>query len=363
MASVSIRNVSKTYGDLTAVHDANLTVDEGEFVVLLGPSGCGKTTTLRLVAGFVRPSHGTILIDGEDVTHVAPRLRNVGMVFQNYALFPNMNVAENIAFGLRQKGMNRPTIEARVTELLDLIQMPGRGGNPVTSLSGGQQQRVALARALAISPRVLLMDEPLGALDARLREAMQIELTAVQRRLGITTILVTHDQQEAMVLADRIVVMANGRIQQTGTAEQLYHQPRNRFVAEFLGSNNVLAGQVAKVGVQGSKILLRSGSPLWVSARRRLQPGEAVNVAIRPQFVDVTEMRAETGVGLSGQVEGCRFFGNRVNYSVRLSSGELVIAECPATSSLYQPSTRVALNFPADRIQLFDSAGRTLDGE
>ena len=252
-----------------------------------------------------------------------------------------------------------------MTELLELIQMTGRGRSPVTTLSGGQQQRVALARALAISPRVLLMDEPLGALDARLREAMQLELAAVQRRLGITTILVTHDQQEAMVLADRIVVMANGRIQQTGTAEQLYHQPRNRFVAEFLGSNNVLAGRVDNVGAQGSKVLLRGGSALWVPTRRAgcTLSGNRGRCHSRPQHVGVTAMRTEADPGLCGQIEERRFFGNRVNYSVRLNSGEHVIAECAASSSLFQPGTRVALNFPADHIHLFDSAGRTLHGE
>jgi len=363
MASVAIQNVCKFYAGMAAVRDADLTVEQGEFVVLLGPSGCGKTTTLRMVAGFVQPSRGRILIGGEDVTRVAPRARNIGMVFQNYALFPNMSVAGNIAFGLRQKGASRAGTRARVAELLELIQMPGRGESLITTLSGGQQQRVALARALAVSPRVLLMDEPLGALDARLREAMQLELAAMQRRLGITTILVTHDQQEAMVLADRIVVMADGRIQQTGTPDQLYQHPSNRFVAEFVGFNNILAGRVGAVNAGRAQIVLRGGHRVWVPTRRQPQPGDSVKLAIRPQHVEISERQAGSGSSLSGQVEERRFLGNRVNYSVRLPLDEVVLAECPAERPPLAPGTTVSVSWPTERAHLFDTAGRALHGE
>jgi putative spermidine/putrescine transport system ATP-binding protein len=363
MASVAICNVGKSYGALTAVRDASLTVNEGEFVVLLGPSGCGKTTTLRIVAGFVRPTQGRVLIGGEDVTDLAPRSRNIGMVFQNYALFPNMNVAENIAFGLRQKKVPRAAIEARVTELLELIQMPGRGSHPVMTLSGGQQQRVALARALAASPRVLLMDEPLGALDARLRETMQLELTAMQRRLRITTILVTHDQHEAMVLADRIVVIADGRIQQTGTSDELYRQPRNRFVAEFIGANNILPGRVGDIDGETIKVELRGGNALWTPIRRAPQRGETVDLAIRPQHVGLAAPGPGTGDVLTGQVAERRFLGNRVNYSVRLASDEILIAECPGDGNPLEPGTRVTVTLSVEHIHLFDSAGRALRGD
>src|SRR5690606_30639065 len=248
MSDIVLRSVSKSYGSkaITAVNAVDISVAEGEFVVLLGPSGCGKTTTLRMIAGFVDPTSGQILFGGRDVTNVPPRLRNVGMVFQNYALFPNMTVADNIAFGPRQRGMGRSVIDQRVSELLQLVQLESRRDYLPQELSGGQQQRVALARALAFSPSVLLLDEPLGALDVQLRETMQDELRRIQQSLGITTVLVTHDQHEAMALADRIVIMADGVIQQIGSPKALYQQPANRFVADFLGKSNFLNGVLTR---------------------------------------------------------------------------------------------------------------------
>ena len=221
MATVALEGVSKYYGHRPAVDEVSLEIEEGEFVVLLGPSGCGKTTTLRMIAGLVEPTRGVIRIDGSDVTALPARKRNVGMVFQDYALFPHMTVGENIAFGLRERRFDRAALELRVEELLALIRLPGFERRFPDQLSGGQQKRVALARALAYSPSVLLMDEPLGALDLKLREAMQVELRRVQRRLQITTIFVTHDQEEAMSLADRIVVMRDGRVEQIGAPEDL----------------------------------------------------------------------------------------------------------------------------------------------
>ncbi|MBM3525134.1 MAG: ABC transporter ATP-binding protein, partial [Alphaproteobacteria bacterium] len=235
MADVVLENVSKSFGSVRAVDGFSLVVKEGELLTLLGPSGCGKTTTLRMVAGFFLPSAGRILIGGQDVTTLPPRKRNLGMVFQDYALFPHLTVADNIAFGLRERGAAKEQIRKRVGELLDLIRLPGVEGRYPRELSGGQQQRVALARALAYSPSVLLMDEPFGALDLKLREAMQVELHRILRELKITTIFVTHDQGEAMSLSDRIVVMLDGRAQQIGAPEELYARPATAFVAHFVG--------------------------------------------------------------------------------------------------------------------------------
>ena len=362
MASVSLQNLYKFYGGAVVVEDVNLMVEQGEFVVLLGPSGCGKTTTLRMVAGFVQPNGGRILIGGEDVTYVAPRLRYVGMVFQNYALFPNMTVAENIAFGLRQRRVPRADAAKRVAELLDLIQLPGRGDNAVGALSGGQQQRVALARALAVSPRVLLMDEPLGALDVRLREDMQLELTRIQRRLGITTILVTHDQHEAMTLADRIVVMSDGRIQQIGTPDHVYYNPCNRFVAEFVGRNNVLSGRVEATRGDEALIALRGGTRIRVPAKKAVAAGEQVDVTIRPQHMLISDTPAGDPDTITGLVEEHRFLGNVVRYSIRLPSDDVVLVESPAETAPPALGTGVSLTWRKDHALLFDARGQALHG-
>ncbi|MBV9784565.1 MAG: ABC transporter ATP-binding protein [Acidisphaera sp.] len=360
MASVSAESISKIYGSTRVVDDVSLTVEQGEFVVLLGPSGCGKTSTLRMIAGFVQPSAGRIVIGGEDVTNVAPRLRKIGMVFQNYALFPNMSVAENIAFGLRQQRADRRVIQARVAELLELIRMPDRGASSVSALSGGQQQRVALARALAVSPRVLLMDEPLGALDLKLREAMQLELARIQRALRITTILVTHDQQEAMSLADRIVVMAHGRIQQIGTPDDLYRRPRNRFVAEFVGRNNILRGCIEGAGGEGSRLALRGGITIPVATPRTVASGATVEVAIRPQHMALCGAGAAEGSGVRGRIEARRFLGTAVQYSVRLASDDLLLVESPAEGDPPDPGETVCLTWDRHRTLLFNAEGQAI---
>jgi spermidine/putrescine transport system ATP-binding protein len=358
MAKVAVESVSKTYGGIRVVDDASLTVAQGEFVVLLGPSGCGKTTTLRMIAGFVDPDAGRIAIGEEDVTHMAPRLRNVGMVFQNYALFPNMTVAENIGFGLRQHRVPKATIATRVAELLALIQMPSRGNSPVNALSGGQQQRVALARALANSPRVLLMDEPLGALDLKLREAMQMELTRIQRELGVTTILVTHDQHEAMNLADRIVVMAQGRIQQIGTPDDLYIRPSTRFVAEFVGRNNFLAGLLEAVSGSEALVRLESGASVHVPVRANVPAGMRVELAVRPQHVTLG-----VASGIAGRVEERRFLGNVVHYAVRLPSNDTVLVEASTESTLAEPGTDTTLSWQQHHTYLFDMHGHSLHAD
>ena len=355
MAKVSVEGICKSYGGVRVVDDVSLTIEQGEFVVLLGPSGCGKTTTLRIIAGFVDPDQGRIEIGDEDVTHMAPRLRNVGMVFQHYALFPNMTVADNIGFGLRQHRVSRAEIASRVAELLALIQMPTRGDSPIGALSGGQQQRVALARALANSPRVLLMDEPLGALDLKLREAMQEELTRIQRELGVTTVLVTHDQHEAMSLADRIVVMAHGRIQQIGTPDDLYMRPRTRFVAEFVGRNNFLSGRLEATEGGEALVALDGGATVRVPVRQSLVVGASVELAVRPQHVVLGATD-----GIAARVEERRFLGNVVHYSLRLPSGGVLLAERPSEGGLPEPGSDVTVSWRQDHTHLFDMEGRAL---
>ncbi|GIX13342.1 MAG: ABC transporter ATP-binding protein [Paracoccaceae bacterium] len=279
MAYLDLRNLEKSFGANRVVRDFTLGVEQGEFVSLLGPSGCGKTTVLRMVAGFEQPSAGSIRIDGQDVTQLRPNQRNIGMVFQAYALFPNLTVAQNVAFGLRVKGMSRREMRARVEEMLALIGLPDLGGRYPFQLSGGQQQRVALARALAPQPRVLLLDEPLSALDAKIRVALREEIRAIQQRLGITTIFVTHDQEEAMALSDRIVVMSGGAAEQVGTPFEIYNRPATRFVAEFVGTLNILPTTVEDAAAGRVRL---AGQPV---ALDRPLPAGPVSLAIRPEAV------------------------------------------------------------------------------
>ncbi|RMH49108.1 MAG: ATP-binding cassette domain-containing protein [Alphaproteobacteria bacterium] len=279
MAYLDLRNLEKSFGANRVVRDFTLGVEQGEFVSLLGPSGCGKTTVLRMVAGFEQPSAGSIRIDGQDVTALRPNQRNIGMVFQAYALFPNLTVAQNVAFGLRVKGMSRREMRARVEEMLALIGLPDLGGRYPFQLSGGQQQRVALARALAPQPRVLLLDEPLSALDAKIRVALREEIRAIQQRLGITTIFVTHDQEEAMALSDRIVVMSGGAAEQVGTPFEIYNRPATRFVAEFVGTLNILPTTVEDAAAGRVRLAGQA-----VALDRPLPPGP-VSLAIRPEAV------------------------------------------------------------------------------
>src|SRR3954467_7388023 len=253
MSFLTLTGVQKTFpGGTVAVEDFNLDAVRGEFVSFLGPSGCGKTTTLRMIAGFEKPTGGTIVVDGTDITYRSPNQRNVGMVFQSYALFPNMTVADNIGFGLKVRKRPKSEIDKRVKELLELIHLEGRGDRFPWQMSGGQQQRVALARALAIEPQVLLLDEPLSALDAKIRIVLRQEIRAIQRQLGITTIYVTHDQEEALSISDRIVVMSRGRMEQVGTPLDIYNTPETRFVASFVGTLNLLDAKV--VDIRGGRI-------------------------------------------------------------------------------------------------------------
>jgi iron(III) transport system ATP-binding protein len=294
MAAVRLQHLTKTFGDAVAVRDLSVEIKDGEFFSILGPSGCGKTTTLRLIAGFDAPTSGSIYFDEQEVTTLRPNQRNTGMVFQNYALFPHMTVRENVAFGLRARRMEAEKIQARVKETLALVEMQDYLDRPVTQLSGGQQQRVALARALAVQPSILLLDEPLSNLDAQLRRSTRHELKSLQRRLGITAIYVTHDQEEAFSLSDRILVMHRGAAQQIGAPEEIYFSPASSFVMSFIGHCNFLEGRISEINDKLIWVRCDSWklSVLSSTARGEFKQGDAVIVAFRPH--DVT-LHAEAG--------------------------------------------------------------------
>jgi putative spermidine/putrescine transport system ATP-binding protein len=309
---LELENVRKQYGPNTVVHDFNLSVARGEFVSFLGPSGCGKTTTLRMVAGFETPSSGVIRLDGKDITDLRPNQRNVGMVFQSYALFPNLTVADNIAFGLKVKKRPAAEIKARVEEMLALIKLPQLGGRYPYQLSGGQQQRVALARAIAVKPQVLLLDEPLSALDAKIRVSLRSEIRSLQRNLGVTTIYVTHDQEEALSMSDRVVVMSEGRMEQVGAPFEVYNYPRTRFVASFVGTLNILNGTVVdpdkgRVAIDGQEITTVRGV---VDAAK----GDVRPVALRPEAV---VLNGNGSNRLNGAIDEVSFLGAVVRIRVR----------------------------------------------
>ena len=320
-AIVHFQNVTKSFGGLPAVDDLDLAIEAGRFITLLGPSGCGKSTTLRLLGGFETPEKGRILLAGRDVTHVPPNRRDVNIVFQDYALFPHMSVARNIAFGLELKGLDRTAIHRRVGELLTLGQLEAFAARMPAQLSGGQRQRVALMRALAPDPQVLLLDEPLSALDAKLRGQMQIELKSIQEKTGKTFLFVTHDQEEALTMSDVIVVMNEGRVEQIGDPAMLYHRPRSRFVANFIGETNTLACRLASA--QGRSALLDwRGTPIRAElGETRRAPGDEVNVVIRPEAIRLTAERPVEGRPLQGRITRRIFKGKYTALSIELGEG------------------------------------------
>jgi putative spermidine/putrescine transport system ATP-binding protein len=338
------------------VDSINLAVERGEFVSLLGPSGCGKTTTLRMIAGFEQPTSGAITIAGQDVTTRRPNQRNIGMVFQSYALFPNLTVAENIGFGLKVAGRAQREIDERVVELLALIKLEKLGGRYPHELSGGQQQRVALARALAIRPQLLLLDEPLSALDAKIRVALRNEIRAIQRHLGITTIYVTHDQEEALSLSDRVVVMNSGRIEQAAPPFEIYNFPQTHFVAQFVGTLNLLSATVVDpatgtLTVAGHRI--NTGRTLST-----VGVGDEVSLALRPELLRLGEMDAHEN-RLAGTVETVAFLGSIVRISVRV--GEVLLALDEFNNphlALPAIGSAVTVSFPAVACLVLDGEGR-----
>jgi putative spermidine/putrescine transport system ATP-binding protein len=318
MAYLELDNVNKVFGKETvAVKDFNLDVEKGELVSFLGPSGCGKTTTLRMVAGFEVPTTGTIRIDGNDITNVPPNKRNVGMVFQAYALFPNMSVGDNIGFGMKVAKRPKNEIKERVDEMLDLIHMPGYEERYPYQLSGGQQQRVALARALALRPQILLLDEPLSALDAKIRVSLRGEIRSIQQKLGITAIYVTHDQEEALSLSDRVVVMYNGGMEQVGPPFEIYNFPNTKFVAEFVGTLNAVTGEVVDPVAQ----IVRLDGQLLQTAEDMsgMVKGQKVAIAIRPERLSFASDGVKPNL-IDCQIESINFLGSIVRIMVRVNN-------------------------------------------
>ena len=320
MAFIELEHLEKSFGLVRVVKDFNLAVEKGEFVSFLGPSGCGKTTVLRMVAGFESPTSGAIRIDGKNVTGIRPNRRNIGMVFQAYALFPNLTVAQNVGFGLRVAGQGKSEIDRRVGEMLELIGLPQLGSRYPFQLSGGQQQRVALARALAVRPSVLLLDEPLSALDAKIRVSLREEIRAIQRELGITTIFVTHDQEEALSMSDRIVVMHQGVADQVGTPFEIYNRPATRFVAQFVGTLNLVDAAVIDAASGAVKV-----GDVPVALNRSLLPdgSDKVSLALRPETVALGR-REGHGIVLAGRIAEVHFLGSVIR--VRVAVGEHVVS-------------------------------------
>jgi spermidine/putrescine ABC transporter ATP-binding subunit len=346
MSRVILKKVKKSFGDFVALHELDLDIQEGEFLTLLGPSGCGKTTTLRLVAGFIEPTNGSILLGDQDVTQVAPQHREIGMVFQDYALFPHMTIADNIGFGLKERRYPKNDINERVRELLDLIRLPEVHDRYPAEVSGGQQQRIAVARAVAYPPKVLLMDEPLGALDLKLRETMQIELRRIQQELAITTIYVTHDQIEAMNMSDRIVVMNAGRIEQMGGAEDIYNFPKTRFVADFVGQINLFDAVIKKetpeyllVGIANTEI--RAPLPSV-----KMEGG--ISVGVRPEHINLVDTAepASTSNSLTGTLVGRTFTGNLTRLFIDVGLDKPVVVETNPQNAPSKIGSNVTLSWP-----------------
>jgi putative spermidine/putrescine transport system ATP-binding protein len=315
-----IEHVEKSFGPITVVRDFNLDIAEGEFVSFLGPSGCGKTTVLRMVAGFEEPSGGRIVIGGQDVTRLRPNQRNIGMVFQAYALFPNLTVAQNIAFGLRVKGVPKADQDKRVAEMLEIIKLGQLGDRYPFQLSGGQQQRVALARALAPSPKVLLLDEPLSALDAKVRVSLREEIRAIQRRLGITTIFVTHDQEEALSISDRIAVMYQGVAEQVAAPFEIYNRPATKFVANFVGTLNTMEGAVADAS--GGVVQVGEGRLSLAGKLKGQKAGDAVTLALRPEAIALGDYPGHDQK-LAGKIADVSFLGSVIRVKVAVGSNIL----------------------------------------
>ncbi len=349
--SVSKRFAHRVKGEVYAVREVSLTVQPAELLTLLGPSGCGKTTTLRMIAGFEQPDAGRVFIGEQDVTGLMVNQRNIGFVFQNYALFPHLSVFENVAYGLRVQRQAEGDITRAVSDVLALIGLQGYEKQFPNQLSGGEQQRVALARAIVIRPRVLLFDEPLSNLDAKLRVHMRGELRELQKRLDITAVYVTHDQEEAMAISDRIAVMHQGAIVQEGTAEDLYRRPASEFVAQFIGRTNLLAGRVVSAGPGGVELDV-AGQRIRVSDEAaRVTVGQTVRLVVRPEVVEVRG--EDSGPGVPGTIVSLTFLGEKAEYQVRVGTDLLQVTSYnPVQRGVFPPGHRVMLHIPSEGIQL-----------
>ena len=354
-ATVRLEHVTKIFGDAAAVDDLNLVIDEGEFFSLLGPSGCGKTTTLRMIGGFEEPSSGRILLGGRDVTYMAPYNRDINTVFQSYALFPHLDVYENIAFGLQRKKVNKNEIRQRVGRILEIVDLPNFEKRRVNQLSGGQQQRIALARALVNEPALLLLDEPMSALDAKLRHHMQIELKTIQSRVGITFLYVTHDQEEAMTMSDRLVVMRQGKIEGIGSPKDVYESPTTEFVATFLGASNLLAGTVKSFDASSASVTLTNGGEVRMPVERLPEAvvGSKVKVGVRPEKISIEpadcDIRSDHN-SLRGRVRVSTFTGVGNQYLVEMPWGMdiTIYAQNIGQASAPRSGDEVALTWPCE---------------
>lgn len=351
MRSVNIENVSKQFGQLYGVKDLNLEIKAGEFFTFLGPSGCGKTTTLRMIAGFYYPSKGKIFFDERDVSRLQPNKRNIGMVFQNYALFPHMTVDENIAFGLQVRKFSKAEIQYKVDRIRGQVHLAAYGNRKINELSGGQQQRVALARALVIEPDILLLDEPLSNLDAKLREETRIEIKRIQSELGVTTIYVTHDQMEAMAMSDRIMVMENGHIKQIGTPQEIYNRPVDRFVANFIGETNLIEGTIQEINDEDIKVKTANGH-IFTGRKQQSSPtlthmiGDKVFISIRPESIHL-------GVGdntLTGKITFVEFTGISVNYIVDFTAFSLKVMIINSYDHIKKLGEDITINIAHDSL-------------
>ena len=357
--AVELGQVTLAYGPFVAVKAVNLTIDKGTFVTLLGPSGCGKTTILRAIAGLVNPTSGEIRIKGRRVNDVPIHKRNIGLVFQNYALFPHKSVADNVGFGLKYRGVDKAAIGERVRRALDIVRLPGVEQKLPSELSGGQQQRIALARAIVIEPDVLLLDEPLSALDANLREEMRIELKAIQREVGITTVFVTHDQEEALALSDRVVVMNHGIVEQIGAPEDVYRWPASRFVANFLGQSNFLPGTVEAADGRQSTIRLSNGAALTV-ANGAVAPGRRVEAVVRAHRVLVGAADTPNGANtFSGTVASLAYLGGTAAYFVEVGGLRLQAINA-IERRMYRDGDRVTVAISPDDCVLLDEDGKRI---
>lgn len=330
-SAVVLEQVTKTFGQTVAVDCVSLTVAEGELLAILGPSGCGKTTTLRLIAGFEQPTGGQVFIGGRDATNIPAHRRNIAMVFQSYALFPHLNVFENIAFGLRERRLPDRDITHRVNSILEVVRLPGLENRSLRQISGGEQQRVALARALVVEPVLLLMDEPLGALDRKLREEMQLELKEMLRRLKVTAIFVTHDQDEALAMADRVAVMYRGRIEQIDRPSAIYENPRTVFCATFLGLSNIFQGRLARAD---SLVTLSTSTGLNLTCPGTERQADEGKLMIRPEKVCVTAGEAKGENCFRGQITSLRYLGATVEYHLTLTSGTQIVAREQQSASV-----------------------------
>ena len=358
--SLELKEIKKSFTEGEAVLDnISLEISKGEFITLLGSSGCGKTTTLRIIAGLEQPDAGSVWLDGREVTGLEPNQRDVNTVFQNYALFPHMNVAENIGYGLKLKKVPKSEIKKKVSQMLELVQLEGYEKRKPSELSGGQKQRVAIARALVNNPKVLLLDEPLGALDLQLRRAMQIELKHLQKKLGITFIYITHDQEEAINMSDRIAVMRDGRIEQIGTPDEIYNHPKTSYVATFVGNANILKGTAQETEADILKVSLAGSIVSAVAEGKKIAPGTPVTLAVRSENMIFDETCQS---GMEAVVVEKSFAGGLLRVVLKLADGTEVIANRHGIDAGVQPGQKVTCHFDAENAVLVDLPSETESG-